>query len=126
MTFNPRPLSRCQKPDTVARKPEFQQPVRHDALDAKLAGVSEHKRVVRVLQGLVDTNTRPHFPFRIDVWDGQGNSIERHVAGLDDFETAVTAYWTACRRWPKAKIALRQEARIIEKSWEGSHYFGRF
>ena len=28
MTFNPRPLSRSQKPDTVARKPEFQQPAK--------------------------------------------------------------------------------------------------
>jgi hypothetical protein len=59
-----------------------------------------------------------HFPFRIDVWDDQGDSVERHVAGVDDLETAVATYWSACRRrWPKAKITLRQEARIIEKRW---------
>ena len=63
--------------------------------------------------------TKTHFPFRIDIWDDHGDSIEHHIAGLDDFETAVAAYWSACRRWPKAKITLRQEARIIEKSWEG-------
>ena len=35
-------------------------------------------------------------------------SLLMHV--LDGhFETAATAYWTACRRWPKAKITLRQE-----------------
>jgi hypothetical protein len=64
-------------------------------------------------------NTKTHIPFRIDIWDDHGDSIERHVAGLDDFETAVAAYWTACRRWPKAKIALRQEARIIAKKLGG-------
>ena len=53
------------------------------------------------------------------MWDDHCNSIARHVAGADDFETAVATYWAACRRWPKAKITLRQEARIIEKSWEG-------
>jgi hypothetical protein len=51
--------------------------------------------------------------------DDQGNSIMQHVAGVDDFETAVATYWAACRRWLKAKITLRQEARIIEKSREG-------
>jgi hypothetical protein len=62
-------------------------------------------------------NTNTHFPFRIDVWDDQGNSIARHVAGVDDYETAVATFWAACHRWPKAKITLRQGARIIEKSW---------
>ena len=61
--------------------------------------------------------TNTHFPFRVDVWDDQGNSIERHVAGIDDFEIAVSAYWETCRRWPKAKITLRQGARIVQKSW---------
>jgi hypothetical protein len=64
-------------------------------------------------------NTKTHFPFRVDIWDDQGTSIMQHVAGVDDFETAVATYRAACRRWPKAKITLRQEARIIEKSWEG-------
>jgi hypothetical protein len=34
-------------------------------------------------------NTRTYFPYRIDRWDDQGNSIERPVAGVDDFETAM-------------------------------------
>jgi hypothetical protein len=42
----------------------------------------------------------------------------RHIAGVDDFETAVATYWAACRRWPKAKITLRQGARVVHKSWE--------
>jgi hypothetical protein len=40
------------------------------------------------------------------------------VAGVDDFETAVATYWAAAvRRWPKAKIILRQGARVVIRSW---------
>jgi len=34
-------------------------------------------------------DTKTHFPFSTDIWDDQGNNIERHVTGVDDFETAV-------------------------------------
>src|SRR5947207_15543852 len=61
--------------------------------------------------------TRTHFAFRIDVWDDAGNSIFEHVVGSEDFEVAVAAYFAACRRWPKAKITLRQGARVVKKSW---------
>jgi len=47
------------------------------------------------------------FAFRVDVWDGAGDNIVEHVAGIDDFETAVATYWAAVRRRPKAKITLR-------------------
>jgi hypothetical protein len=57
------------------------------------------------------------FPFRIDRWDDHGNMIEQHVGGLDDFEVAVAAYWATCRRWPKAKVTLRQGARVVHRSW---------
>ena len=61
--------------------------------------------------------TRTHFAFRIDVWDDAGNSIFEHVVGSEDFEVAVAAYFAACQRWPKAKITLRQGARVVKKSW---------
>jgi hypothetical protein len=54
--------------------------------------------------------TKTYFAFRVDVWDGAGDNIVEHVAGVDDFETAVATYWAAVRRWPKAKITLRQGA----------------
>jgi len=41
------------------------------------------------------------------VWDDAGDNIVEHVAGVDDFEAAV-----ATLRWPKAKITLRQGARV--------------
>jgi hypothetical protein len=44
--------------------------------------------------------------------------IVEHVAGIDDFETAVVTYWGAVRRWPKAKITLRQGARVVIRNWQ--------
>jgi hypothetical protein len=32
--------------------------------------------------------TKTYFAFRVDVWDGAGDTIVEHVAGVDDFETA--------------------------------------
>jgi hypothetical protein len=34
--------------------------------------------------------TKTYFAFRVDVWDGAGDNVVEHVAGVDDFETAVT------------------------------------
>jgi hypothetical protein len=39
--------------------------------------------------------TKTYFAFRIDVWDGDGNNIIEHLAGLDDHMMAVAAYWAA-------------------------------
>jgi len=52
--------------------------------------------------------TKTHFAFRVDIWDDAGDNIVEHIAGIDDFETAVATYWGAVRRWPKAKITLRR------------------
>jgi hypothetical protein len=35
--------------------------------------------------------TKTYFAFRVDVWDGAGDNIVEHVAGVDDFETAVAS-----------------------------------
>jgi hypothetical protein len=58
-----------------------------------------------------------YFAFRVDVWDEAGDNIVEHVAGVDDFETAVATYRAACLRWPKAKITLRQGARVVVRNW---------
>jgi hypothetical protein len=50
--------------------------------------------------------TKTHFPFRIDVWDDQGVSIVQHVAGVDDFETAV-----ATRTGPRVGAGRRRRSR---------------
>jgi hypothetical protein len=46
--------------------------------------------------------TKTHFAFRIDIWDDTGDSIIKHVAGVDDFEVAEATYRAAVARWPAA------------------------
>jgi hypothetical protein len=46
-----------------------------------------------------------------------GNSIVEHVAGVEDFEVAEATYRAAVARWPRARITLRQGARVVMKSW---------
>jgi len=62
--------------------------------------------------------TKTYSAFRVDVWDGAGDNIVEHVAGVDDLETAVATYWAAVQRWPKAKITLRQGARVVIRNWK--------
>jgi hypothetical protein len=57
--------------------------------------------------------TKTHFAFRVDVWDGNGDNIVEHVAGVDDFEVAEATYRAAVARWPSARITLRQGARLV-------------
>ena len=47
------------------------------------------------------------------------NSILEHIAGIDDFEVAEATYRSAVARWPRARIRLRQGARVVMKSWTG-------
>jgi hypothetical protein len=39
------------------------------------------------------------------------------MVGAEDFQVAVAAYFGASQRWPKAKITLRQGARVVKKNW---------
>jgi hypothetical protein len=57
------------------------------------------------------------FAFRIDVWDSAANSIVEQIAGIDDFEVAEATYRAAIARWPRARITLRQGARVVMKTW---------
>jgi hypothetical protein len=51
---------------------------------------------------------------RVDIWDGTGDSIVEHVAGVDDdFEVAEATYRAAVARWPAALITLRQGIRVV-------------
>ena len=62
------------------------------------------------------TTTRTYFPFRIDVWTANGESIVEHVAGVEDYQLALATYRAACQRWAGTPITLRQGARVIEDS----------
>jgi hypothetical protein len=62
--------------------------------------------------------TKTHFAFRIDVWDGAGDNLVEHLAGLDDYAMAVAAYWAAVQNRPIDKITLRQGIRVVVKNWQ--------
>jgi hypothetical protein len=54
------------------------------------------------------------FPYRIDRWAADGNSVLEHLADIDDLIVARAIYEAACKRWPIERITLRQETRVIE------------
>ena len=45
------------------------------------------------------------------------NLIEQ-IASVSDYLVALETYRAAVKRWPGAKITLRNRARVIEQSWE--------
>jgi hypothetical protein len=52
-------------------------------------------------------------------WDkATGETLIERIAGVSDYQVAVATYRAAVRRWPRAKITLRNQARVIEQSWE--------
>jgi hypothetical protein len=61
--------------------------------------------------------TKSYSAFRVDVWDSAANSIIEQIAGIDDFEVAEATYWAVILRWPRARITLRQGARVVMKTW---------
>ena len=58
---------------------------------------------------------RSRFKHSIELVDESGESAD-HLAGVEDFMLAKATYDAAVRRWPKSRIRLRQEARIVEDS----------
>jgi hypothetical protein len=58
---------------------------------------------------------RCHFKHNVERVDGNGE-VADHLAGVEDFMLAKATYDAAVRRWPKARIRLCQEARIVEDS----------
>ena len=55
----------------------------------------------------------------IDRWDeATGENLIEQIATVGDYLVALETYRAAVRRWPAAKITLRNRARVIEKTWE--------
>jgi hypothetical protein len=55
----------------------------------------------------------------IDRWDeATGENLIERIAGVSDYLVAPETYKAAVKRWPGAKITLRNRARVIEQSWE--------
>jgi hypothetical protein len=58
---------------------------------------------------------RSHFKHSVELVDDNGEIVDQ-LAGVQDFMLAKATYDAAVRRWPKARIRLCQEARIVEDS----------
>ena len=59
-----------------------------------------------------------HHAYSIDRWDdATGSNLYEHLAGMNDLLLARATFEAAVKRWPMAKITLRNGARIIEKTW---------
>jgi hypothetical protein len=55
----------------------------------------------------------------IERWDdAAGKNLVEEIASVGDFLVAMQTYLAAVRRWPDAKITLRNWARVLERSWE--------
>jgi hypothetical protein len=55
----------------------------------------------------------------IDRWDeATGETLIERIAGVSDYQVAVETYRAAVRRWPGAKITLRNRSRVFVRSWE--------
>jgi transposase len=58
---------------------------------------------------------RNHFKHSIELVDHEGDIVDV-LAAVGDFLLARTTYEAARQRWPKERIRLCQEARIVEDS----------
>ena len=55
----------------------------------------------------------------IERWDDPtGENRVEEIARVGDYLLAMQTYLAAVRRWPDAKITLRNRARVLERSWE--------
>ena len=61
---------------------------------------------------------RSHFKHNVFMLDEAGHLLE-HLGGIDDYLPAAELYEVAVKRWPKARIQLRDQARIVYDSNRG-------
>jgi hypothetical protein len=58
---------------------------------------------------------RTQFAHRLDMYDS-GDEVVEHLALIEDHLLAIATYHAACRRWPDARLKLRQGDRVIADS----------
>jgi hypothetical protein len=60
-------------------------------------------------------NIRSHFKHNVFMLDQAGDLLE-HLGGTEDYLLAAELYEVALKRWPNARIQMRQGARIVYDS----------
>ena len=74
------------------------------------------KRSLR--RGHADNFAMADHAHTIDRWDdATGENLIERIAGVSDYLVALETYHAAVKRWPGAKITLRNRARVLEQSW---------
>ena len=58
---------------------------------------------------------RTHFKHTVELLDREGDIVDL-LAAVEDFLLAQATYQAARQRWPKERIRLSQETRIVEDS----------
>ena len=58
---------------------------------------------------------RTHFKHNVFMLNEAGELLE-HLGGTEDYLLAAELYEVAFKRWPKARIQMRQAARIVYDS----------
>ena len=58
---------------------------------------------------------RSHFKHSVELVDGEGDIVDI-LAAVEDFLLAQATYQAARQRWPKERIRLSQQTKIVEDS----------
>ena len=62
---------------------------------------------------------RSQFKHNVFMLDEAGELLE-HLGGTEDYLLAAELYEVALKRWPKARIQMRQGARIVYDTMRGA------
>jgi len=63
---------------------------------------------------------RSYFKHSVELVDGEGDIVDI-LAAVEDFLLAQATYQAARQRWPKERIRLAQETRIVKDSSHEPH-----
>ena len=66
------------------------------------------------------TALRNHFKHSVELVKGEGDIVDV-LAAMEDFLLAQATYQAARQRWPKERIRLAQETRIVKDSSREPH-----
>jgi hypothetical protein len=61
------------------------------------------------------TKLRSHFKHNIFLLDEAGQLLD-HLGGAEDYLLAAELYEVALKRWPKARLQMREGSRIVYDS----------
>jgi len=61
---------------------------------------------------------REHLPYKVEIWDDGGDSVEQVLAVTANASIGYAAYYAATREFPDRKITLRHKNSVVAR-WNG-------